>query len=223
MLKMSCCALAVALLSGAALAQGTPETREVEYHRFIEAFHLQDFLENDSDLTSVIRFQYVLQPENKALSWRDVTFTIEGTDYHPDRYWGLDLPVSAELYQRNPSIKRSSALPGKFGLGMMVKVVGAEGPAVDSARLKKARDHYDDLISHASFTVRNFAPSMKVAVVRGEAADGRCRIDGVESEYQAKPFGEAGEVKFTLKQALDPKARGIVCSTPISEVLLDEG
>lgn len=221
-MKMSCCALAIALVTGAAFAQGTPETKEIEYHRFVEAFHLQDFLENKSDLTSVIRFQYVLQPENKALSWRDVSFTIEGADYRPDRYWGLDLPLSAELYDRNPPIKRTSALPGKFGLGMMVLVVGAAGPSVGSATLLKARQHYDELISHAGFTVRNFAPSMKVAVVRGEAAEGRCRIDGVESEDQAKPFGEAGEIKFPLKQALAQQAKGIVCSTPISEVLLDD-
>lgn len=215
-------AFLIALLSGPAFAQGAPETKEIEYHRFVEAFHLQDFIENKSDVTSTVRFQYVLQPENKALSWRDVSFTIEGTEYRPDRYWGLNLPLSAELYQRNPTIKRSSALPGKFGLGMMILVVGAEGPAVDSATLKKAKDHYDDLIAHAGFAVRNFAPSMKVAVVRGEAAEGRCRIDGVESEDQARPFGEAGEVKFKLKDALGPQAKGIVCSTPISEVLLDD-
>lgn len=219
MMKKSCCALAIVLIAGAVCAQ---ETKEVEYHRFVDAFHLQDFLENKSDLTSVIRFQYVLQPENKALTWRDVTFTIDGADYRPDRYWGLDLPLSADLYARNPTVKRTSALPGKFNLGMMVKVVGAEGPEVDSAVLKKARDHYDDLVSHAGFTVRNFAPSMKVAVVRGEAAGGSCHIDGVQSEEQAKPFGEAGEVKFALNQALAPQAKGIVCSTPISEVLLND-
>lgn len=220
MMKMSSCVFAVALLTSPAFAQGTPETKEVEYHRFVEAFHLQDFLENKADLSSVIRFQYVLQPENKSLSWRDVTFTIDGADYRPDRYWGLDLPLSADLYERNPTIKRTSALPGKFGLGMMVKVVGAEGPVVESAVLKKARDHYDDLISHAGFTVRNFAPSMKVAVVRGEAAEGNCHIDGVTGGDQA--FGEKGEVKFALKQALAPQSKGIVCSTPISEVLLDD-
>lgn len=221
-MRTSCCALVVGLLAGAASAQGAPETKEVDYRRFVEAFHLQDFLENKSDISSVIRFEYVLQPENKALTWRDVTFSLEGADYRPDRYWGLDLPLSAGLYERNPTVRRSSALPGKFGLGMMVKVVGAQGPEVDSATLLKARRHYDDLIAHAGFTVRNFAPSMKVAVVRGDAADGRCRIDGMENEDQAKPFGEAGEVKFALKQALAPQAKGIVCSTPISEVLLDD-
>jgi hypothetical protein len=219
MMKKSCCALLIALLSGTALAQ---ETKDIEYRRFIDAFHLKDFIDNKSDLTSVIRFQYVLQPENKALTWRDVSFAIEGTEYRPDRYWGLDLPVSGELYDRNATIRRTSALPGKFGLGMMVLVVGAQGPSVDSATLRKARDHYDDLIAHAGFTVRNFAPSMKVAVVRGEAPEGRCRIDGIESEDQAKPFGEAGEVTFPLKQTLAPQAKGIVCSTPISEVLLDD-
>lgn len=222
MMKMSCCALAIALLSGAAFAQAGPESKEVDYRQFVENFYLQDFLDNNSDITSITRFQYVLTPENKAVGWRDVTFTIEGVDYHPDRYWGLDLPVSAELYERNPKIRRTSSLPGKFGLGMMLVVVGAEGPSVDSATLRRARDHYDDLISHASFMVRNLAPSMKIAVVRGEAAEGRCHIDGVESEDQAKPFGEAGQVKFALKQALAPQAKGIVCSTPISEVLLDD-
>jgi len=222
MKKMSRCVLALSLLSGAAFAQNAPQTKEIDYRRFIEAFHLQDFMENDSDVSSVIRFQYVLQPENKALTWRDVSFKLDGTDYRPDRYWGLDLPVSADLYQRNPTITRISALPGKFALGMMLLVVGAQGQAVESATLRRARDHYDDLISHAGFLVRNMAPSMKVAVVRGEAANGRCRIDGVEGEDQAKPFGEAGQVTFALKQALEPQAKGIVCSTPISEVLLND-
>ena len=222
MMKKSLSALAIVLLSNAAFAQSAPETKDIDYRRFVEAFHLEDFLENKSDVTSVIRFQYVLTPENKALSWREVAFTIDGADYRPDRYWGLNLPLSAELYERNPTIKRTSSLPGKFNLGMMLVVVGAEGASVGSASLRKARDHYDDLIAHAGFTVRNFAPSMKVAVVRGEAAEGRCRIDGVDSEDQAKPFGEAGEVKFLLKQALAPQAKGIVCSTPISEVLLDD-
>lgn len=219
MMKKTCCALLITLLSGTAFAQ---ETKDIEYRRFIDAFHLKDFIDNKSDLTSVIRFQYLLQPENKALSFRDVSFSIDGADYRPDRYWGLDLPVSGELYERNATIKRTSTLPGKFGLGMMVLVVGAQGPSVDSAALRKARDHYDDLISHAGFAVRNFAPSMKVAVVRGEAAEGRCRIDGMDNEDQAKPFGEAGEVKFPLKQVLAPQAKGIVCSTPVSEVLLDD-
>ena len=68
-MKKSFCALSIALLSGAALAQGAPETKDIDYRRFVEAFHLEDFLENKSDVTSVIRFQYVLTPENKALSW----------------------------------------------------------------------------------------------------------------------------------------------------------
>jgi hypothetical protein len=222
MMTKSFCALAIALFSATALAQPAAETKDIEYRRFVDAFHLKDFIDNKSDLNSIIRFQYVLQPDNKALSYRDVTFTIDGTDYRPDRYWGLDLPVSGELYERDPTITRTSSLPVKFNLGMMVLVVGAAGPAVDSTLLRKARDHYDDLIAHAGFTVRNFAPSMKVAVVRGEATDGRCHIDGVESEDQAKPFGASGEVKFPLKQALAREAKGIVCSTPISEVLLDD-
>ncbi len=207
--------LAAALVPSLACAA---ETKDVEYRKFIDAFHLTDFLENKSDITSITRIQYELQPENKDLTWRDVSFIVEGQEYKPNRWFGLDLPVNAELYARNPMMTRTSRLPGAFHLGMELVVVGAGGQSVDSAMIRRARDHYDDLIAHAGFTVRNFAPSMDTVIVHGEAAEGRCHIEG---EGEEKSFGEVGEIKFELKKVLKPESKQIACSTPISEVLLD--
>ena len=205
------------------LAAGAEETKDIEYRKFIDAFHLKDFIDSKADITSEVRFQFGLQPENKDLTWRDVSFTIDGVEYRPDRYWSLNLPVSGELYDRNPSVTRTSKLPGKFGLGMALAVVGPFDRQVGAAQLAHAKAHYDDLISHAGFLVRNLAPDMDRVAVRGDDASGRCFIEGLESEGQAKPFGEAGEIVFELKAVTKPPAKGISCSSPISAVLLAEG
>lgn len=204
----------------AGAADSAPEVKDIEYRKFIDTFHLKDFIDNKADITSVVAFQFGLQPENKALTWRDVSFTIDGVEYRPDRYWTLDLPISGALYDRNPTVTRTSKLPGKFGLSMALAVVGPFDRQVDSAQISRAKAHYDDLISHASFLVRNLAPEMSQVAVRGEDSAGRCFIEGTQSEAQAKPFGEAGEVVFDLQAATKPPAKGISCSSPISAVLL---
>jgi hypothetical protein len=199
-----------------------PEVKEIEYRKFIDAFHLKDFIDNKADITSVVRFQFGVQPENKDMTWHDVTFSIDGVDYRPDRYWSLDLPISGDLYDRNVMVTRTSRLPGKFGLGIALVVVGQFDRTVDRANLVRAKAHYDDLISHASFAVRNFAPDMSQVAVRGDDASGRCFIDGVESEAKAKPFCEKGEIVFDLKTATKPPAKGIACSSAISALLLSD-
>lgn len=205
------------------LASGAEETKDVEYRKFIDAFHLKDFIDSKADLTSVVRFQFGLQPDNKDLTWRDVRFTIDGVDYRPDRYWSLSLPISGELYDRNPTVTRTSTLPGKFGLGLGLAVVGPFDGRVGAGQLVRAKAHYDDLISHAGFLVRNLAPDIEQVAVRSDDASGHCFIEGVESEAQAKPFGVAGEIVFDLKAATKPPAKGISCSSSISAVLLSEG
>lgn len=212
-----------ALVALLPLAAGAEETKDVEYRKFIDAFHLKDFIDSKADITSVVRFQFGLQPDNKDLTWRDVSFAIDGVDYRPDRYWSLDLPVSGELYDRNPAVTRTSRLPGAFSLGLALAVVGRFDKQITAAQLGRAKAHYDDLMAHASFLVRNLAPDMSRVAVRGDDASGHCFIEGVESEAQAKPFGEAGEIVFDLKAASKPPAKGISCSSPISAVLLSEG
>jgi hypothetical protein len=205
------------------LAAGAEEVKDIDYRKFIDVFHLKDFIDNKADLTSIIRFQYELQPDNKDLTWRDVSFTLDGVDYRPDRYWSLDLPISGELYERNPTVTRTSKLPGKFGFGMGVVVVGSFDRQVGAEQLSRAKAQYDDLISHASFLVRNLAPDMERVAVRGDDPAGRCHIEGVESEAKAKPFGDAGEIVFELKAVTKPPAKGISCSSLISAVLLADG
>jgi len=205
------------------LAAGAEEVKDVEYRQFIDAFHLKDFIDSKADITSVVRFQFGLQPENQDMTWRDVSFAIDGVVYRPDRHWSLDLPISGELYDRNPTVTRTSRLPGKFSIGMAVVVVGSFDKQVGATQLGRAKAHYDDLMAHASFLVRNLAPEMVRVAVRGDDASGRCFIEGAENETQAKPFGNAGEIVFDLKAATKPPAKGIACSSPISAVLLSEG
>jgi hypothetical protein len=204
------------------LVAGAEEVKTVEYRQFIDAFHLKDFIDSKADLTSVVRFQFGLQPDNKDLTWREVRFTIDGVDYRPDRYWSLTLPISGELYDRNPTVTRTSALPGKFGLGLGLAVVGPFDRQVGAGQLVQAKAHYDDLISHAGFLVRNLAPDIERVAVRGDDASAHCFIEGTESEGQARLFGVAGEIVFDLKAVTKPPAKGISCSSPISAVLLSE-
>lgn len=198
------------------LAAGATEVKDIEYRKFIDAFHLTDFIDNKADLTSIIRFQYELQPENKEMTWRDASFAIDGVEYRPDRYWSLDLPVSAELYARNPTVTRTTKFPGKFSFGMGLVVVGPFAREVPAEKLSHAKAHYDDLVAHAGFTVRNFAPDMSLVKLRGDDPAGRCLADG--NEAKARSFGEAGEVSFKLKEV----TKGVSCSSPISSVLLSD-
>jgi hypothetical protein len=63
---------------------------------------------------------------------------------------------------------------------------------------------------------------MSVVVVRSDDTSGRCYIDGVEDESNAKAFDNKGEVKFELKKIRSPAAKQLTCTTKIAEVLLSD-
>ncbi len=203
-----------------------PFIKESPYQTYVDAFHLNDFLENGSDISSVISFAFVFTPANKDLRPQDIDLTYDDNGQpikvKIDKYWDTDLPIRADLYQRNPMVKRVSQLPGTFNLGLDMFVVGQFDKTVARDQITKAVAYYDDLISHASFLVRNLAPSMSVLVVRSDDTSGRCYIDGVEDEASAKAFDKNGEVKLELKKIRAPAARQVTCTTKIAELLLSD-
>jgi hypothetical protein len=214
----------------ASYAESTPPAppffKESPYQTYVDAFHLNDFLGNGSDISSVIKFAFVFTPTNKDMKPQDIDLTYDDNGQpikvKIDKYWDTDLPIRADLYQRNPMVKRVSQLPGTFNLGLDMFIVGQFDKSVARDQITKAVDHYDDLISRASFLVRNLAPSMSVVVVRSDDMSGRCYIDGVEDQSSAKAFDKNGEIKLELKKIRSPAAKQVLCTTKIAALLLSD-
>lgn len=210
---------AVCLLSIAQVAGAAGETATVRYRDLVDPVHLGRVLNLDPDLVSRLHFRIRIVPVDPAETASQLTVAVAGQTYRANRVGAIDMPLTADLYRRNPVVTVQGSPASGASIGMELRVRSASGSTVPMSTINLAMAQYREATGKAAGPLRMFVPRLRTVVIRSEDPSTRCALQNGNRSTALSTPDRNGEIRFPIRGGQPDAA--ISCRPGAREILLE--
>lgn len=200
----------------ASLVHVAGETATVRYRDLVDPVHLARVLNLDPGLVSRLHFRIRIVPLDPVETASQLTVSVAE---QTNRVGAIDMPLTADLYRRNPLVTVQGSPASGASIGMELRVRSASGSTVPMSTINLAMAQYRQAAGKAAGPLRIFVPRLRTVVIRSEDPSTRCALQkGNRSTALSTPDGN-GEIRFPIRR--DQSDAAISCWPGTREILLE--